>query len=127
MKTLSLFLFILFHIVQFSAQERTDYLKYMAKSLPDTYAKSNANLFFTVQIAALSKKNRSLDSLKNINIYKEKDNLIKYRLGEFTTYKNAVEFKKMLRSVCRDAFIVPIKNGKRIHIKQALKEVSDIL
>ena len=126
MKYSILLILVLFYSADFIAQEETNYLEYMTNSLPDSYAKSNASLFFTVQIAALKNRNKSLENLKNMNIYKEEDNLTKYRIGEFVNYKDAVEYKKMLLSVCKGAFIVPVKNGKRIHIKEALKESLEI-
>ncbi|MEO9571510.1 MAG: hypothetical protein ABJH82_01980 [Polaribacter sp.] len=101
-------------------KEEANYLKVIALSLPDQYIKSNSELFFTIQIGAYQNENKTLETLANVTTTKE-DTLNKYRLGEFLTYKEAVEYKNMLLSVCNDAFIVPIKNGKRIHIKEALK------
>jgi hypothetical protein len=105
-----------------SAQANENYLNLIAKSLPEQYIKSNANLFFTIQVGAYRNKNTTLEKLKNINIVKEEDNLVKYRLGEFLTYVEANDYKKMILTVCNDAFIVVIKNGKRVHIKEAFKE-----
>jgi len=102
-------------------QENENYLEVIAKSLPDKYIKSSSNLFFTIQIGAYRNLNKTFENTKNIIISKE-DNLTKYRLGEFTSYEEAVSFKTIVLSVCSDAFIVPIKNGKRIHITEALKE-----
>ncbi len=115
------FLIIFINVYNLSAQETESYLKVIATSLADRYIKSNSDLIFTVQIAALKNRNKTLESIDNIIAIKEDDNLIKYRLGEFLTYKEATEFKKIVLSVCDDAFIVSIKNGKRIHIKEALK------
>ncbi|ARV13691.1 SPOR domain-containing protein [Polaribacter sp. SA4-12] len=120
------FLFLIFMSFFFintnslSAQENENYLKVIAKSLPEQYLKSNSELFYTIQIGAFKNENKILDSVDNIVKTKE-NNLTKYRLGEFSTYEEAVEYKKMLLSVCNDAFIVPIKNGERIHIREALK------
>jgi len=112
---------------QLIAQDSQNYLNIIAKSLSEEYLKSNTNLFFTIQVGAFINKNKTLETTKHIIITKESDNLFKYRLGEFTTYEEAVSFKKIVLSVCPDAFIVPIKNGKRIHIKEALKELVHIL
>ena len=106
---------------QLSAQEGENYINVIANSLPDKYIKSNSNLFFTIQIGAYLNENKTLEKTKNIIISKEEGNLTKYRLGEFSTYKEAIEYKKIILSVCNDAFIVSIKNGKRIHITEALK------
>ena len=107
------------------AQENVNYLEVIAKSIPEKYIKSTSNLFFTIQVGAYRNKNKSLENTKNIIIAKE-DNIDKYRLGEFSTYEEAVSFKTVVLSVCNDAFIVSIKNGKRIHILEALKEQEDI-
>ncbi|QOD60751.1 hypothetical protein H9I45_15640 [Polaribacter haliotis] len=110
---------------KFTAQEKYgEYLKVIANTLPEVYVKSTDNLFFTVQIAAFTNKNSELEKINNIVIAREEDNLFKYRLGEFPTYEEAVEYKRIVLSVCNDAFIVSIKNGKRIHIKEALKKPS---
>lgn len=118
----------LFFSNKIKAQEEVkQYLNTISNSLPDVYVKSNANLFFTIQVGAFKNKNIDLQEVKNITITKEKDNLFKYRLGEFTTYKEATEFKNIISNICKDAFIVPLKKGERIHIKEALKESSDAL
>ncbi|QTE22638.1 SPOR domain-containing protein [Polaribacter cellanae] len=128
MRKIFLFIFTLSIFVipnTITAQEKyVEYLNVIATNLSDIYIKSNESLFFTVQIAAFTNKNSDLEKIKNIVIIREKDNLLKYRLGEFPTYKEATEYKRIVLSVCKDAFIVPIKNGERIHIKEALKEPS---
>ncbi len=101
-------------------KEEANYLKVIVQSLPEQYLKSNSELFFTIQIGAYKNENKTLETIEKIVTTKE-NNLTKYRLGEFLTYEEAVEYKKMLLSVCNDAFIVPIKNGERIHITEALK------
>ena len=128
MKSLLLFFFfaIFIGVSNTSAQENNDFLKAIVKSLPEQYIKSDANLFFTIQIGAFTNKNSKLESLEHIIIAKEADNLTKYRLGEFNSYQEANDYKNMLLSVCKDAFIVSIKNGKRVHIKEALKDSSAI-
>lgn len=119
-----LFFTVLFFISTSSLTAQTEqeanYLKVIVHSLPDQYIKSNSELFFTIQIGAYQNENKTLETLDNVTATKE-GTLTKYRLGEFLTYEEAVEYKNMLLSVCNDAFIVPIKNGERIHIKEALK------
>lgn len=108
-----------------SAQENYgEYLNVIATGMPDVYVKSNNNLFFTIQVGAFRNKNEGLENVKHIVITKENDAIFRYRLGQFSTYKEASEFKKIILNVCNDAFIVPIKNGERIHIREALKETS---
>ena len=129
MKNIIFFVFftlIFSHTNNILAQESENYLNIIAKSLSEEYVKSNADLFFTIQVGAFTNKNEVLEGIKNIIITEESDGLTKYRLGEFPTYAEAVSFKKIILSVCDDAFIVPIKSGKRIHIKEALNN-KDIL
>lgn len=77
-------------------------------------------LIFTVQIAALINNNPSFNKIENIKIYKE-GNLTKYRLGAFTTYNKAKEFRKSILNNYPDAFVQAIKNGDPININEALK------
>ena len=123
MKSL-LFFTVLFFISASSltaqTEQETNFLKVIVQSLPEQYIKSNSELFFTIQIGAYKNENKTLETLDNVTTTKE-GVLTKYRLGEFLTYQEAIEYKNMLLSVCNDAFIVPIKNGERIHIKEALK------
>ena len=129
MKKILIFVFSIFTFMNFSnvsAQENDDLLNVIAKSLPEQYIKSKANLFFTIQIGAYINKNAKLASLEHVIVVKESDNLNKYRLGEFNSYEEAKDYKNMLLSVCKDAFIVSIKNGKRIHITEALKDLPAI-
>lgn len=113
---------VLFFCNQTNAQEDyKQYLNTISNSLPEVYLNTNASLYYTIQVGAYRNKNLDLQSVNNINITPEND-IFKYRLGKFTTYKEAIEFKNIIKNVCTDAFIVPIKNGERIHIKVALKE-----
>lgn len=126
MKNIFLFCFLMalfFSHKDLKAQEnKSDYLNQMIAGLPDIYKRSSANLFFTIQVGAFSKENKELEKVTNIVITKENDYLFIYRLGEFPTYKDALEFKKIVLNVCNDAFIVPIKNGERIHLREVVKE-----
>lgn len=130
MKNIIFFLitgFIFISTSELSAQEEENYIKVIASSLPDNYIKSNTSLFFSIQIGAYRNENKALESVDNIVITKEEDNITRYRLGEFPTYKEAIEFKRILLNVCTDAFIVPFNKGKRIHIREALKISAPIL
>ena len=117
----------LFFCNQTNAQkEYKQYLNTISNSLPDVYLNSNASLYYTIQVGAFRNKNTDLESVNNINITPE-NNIFKYRLGKFTTYKEATEFKNIIKNVCSDAFIIPIKNGERIHIREALKDSATAL
>lgn len=123
---ISLFIVLVFlGINNVLAQKNENYLEVIATSLPDNYLTSTSNLFFTIQVGAYRNKNITIENTTNISITEE-NNLFKYRLGKFSTYEEAVSFKTIVLSVCNDAFIVSIKNGKRIHITEALKEQEDV-
>ncbi|MGY0407354.1 MAG: SPOR domain-containing protein [Polaribacter sp.] len=78
-------------------------------------------LIFMVQIAALKKENAVLQNIEGIHAFSE-NSLIKYRLGNFSTYKEAKNFKKSLLNTYPDAFIQALENDVPINIKQALKK-----
>ena len=78
------------------------------------------SIVFTVQIAALETLNKDLESLLDIAVYKE-NKLTKYRLGNFATYQDAIELKKMVLKSYPDAFIQALENDKPIHISKALQ------
>ncbi|MFK8061163.1 MAG: SPOR domain-containing protein [Polaribacter sp.] len=77
-------------------------------------------LIFTVQIAASKLEKSRFSNVENVNIYNE-DEYIKYRLGEYTTYKEARKNRAILRRIYNGAFVQALENGKPIHIKEALK------
>jgi len=77
-------------------------------------------LEYTVQIGAYSKENIALETSVDNIIAVNEDGLIKYRLGDFSTYASANELKNALLSDYSDAFIVAIYNGNRIDIAEAL-------
>lgn len=74
---------------------------------------------FTVQIAALKDQNFKLNDIEGIHVYEE-ENLIKYRLGQFNTYKEARIFRKSIYNNYKDAFIQALKNDEPINIREAL-------
>ncbi|WP_158838547.1 SPOR domain-containing protein [Polaribacter sp. L3A8] len=77
-------------------------------------------IIFTIQIAALKYKNTEFVNLQNIQFFEE-DNLTKYRLGTFSSYKEAHVFRTSILNKYPDAFVQALKNGKPINIKEALK------
>ena len=83
------------------------------KSIKDT-------VIFTVQIAALKKKNAKLANLEGVQLYLE-DGLIKYRLGNFYTYLEARNYRNQLRNSYKGAFVQVLKNNKPISIKEAIE------
>lgn len=77
-------------------------------------------LIYFVQIGAYKNANVELEnSVDDLHISHE-DGLIKYRLGEFSTYKEAGNFKSKISTSYSDAFIVATNNDVRIYIGDAL-------
>lgn len=76
-------------------------------------------LLFTVQIAALKNKNETLANLENIHIFQE-NSLIKYRLGDFETYKEARQSRAQLIKKYTGAFVQALLNDAPISITEAL-------
>ncbi|RCS28294.1 SPOR domain-containing protein [Polaribacter sp. WD7] len=76
-------------------------------------------LIFTVQIAALRNENSELENFEDVKIYQE-DGFIKYRIGSFLTYEDAVKHKEMSKTFFADAFVQALQNNNPIHIKEAL-------
>lgn len=79
-----------------------------------------SKIIFTVQIAALKSQNLKLNDIEGIQVYEE-ENLIKYRLGQFNTYKEARVFRKSIYKNYKDAFVQALKNEEPINIREALK------
>lgn len=77
-------------------------------------------IIFTVQIAALKNDNTSFNSIENIQIFKE-NYLTKYRLGKFSTYKEARTYRTSILHKYPDAFVQALKKDAPINIKAALK------
>ncbi|PQJ78476.1 SPOR domain-containing protein [Polaribacter porphyrae] len=78
-------------------------------------------LVFTVQIAALKNDNSELASLEGVNIYQE-NSLTKYRLGNFSTYREAKAYKLQIRNIYKDAFVQALKDDYPIPITEALQQ-----
>ena len=76
-------------------------------------------LIFTVQIAALKNRNATIGNLENIQISKE-GILTKYRLGKFTTYREARVYRTSLLNKYPDAFVQALKKGEPLSIHKAL-------
>ena len=76
-------------------------------------------IVFTVQIGALRKlaiKNE-LNKSSNFKTFKNKDGLNIYSLGEFDNYEAARVFRKQVKKLgFKDAFIIKLKNNKKIPI-----------
>jgi hypothetical protein len=77
-------------------------------------------LIFTVQISALKNASNTLANLESVNIFKE-DNLLKYRFGNFLTYKEAREKRTRLLKYYKGAFVQALLNDTPISISEALQ------
>jgi N-acetylmuramoyl-L-alanine amidase len=82
---------------------------------------------FKVQISS-SRKQIPLDSdfFKNMeNVEEIKVNkMFKYVVGDETNYKDITEYREKIKMNFPDAFIIALKNGKIITLKEALKEIN---
>jgi len=86
-------------------------------------SENTPELLYKVQIGAFK-------SFELKSYYQDRDAIIetdesgfkKYSLGSFTTYKDALKFKKEVKRLgFRKAFLVAEYKGKRIDVKQAIK------
>jgi N-acetylmuramoyl-L-alanine amidase len=86
------------------------------------------NLFFTVQFAASNKRiptnAREFKRVKEVNEL-QIGRIYKYTSGNFANYQNAIDHCKEIKAIFPDAFILAVKNGKIISIKDALKELNN--
>ncbi|OQX97939.1 MAG: hypothetical protein B6I24_07005 [Bacteroidetes bacterium 4572_128] len=113
-----------------TSDEKKSYLSTYSFITECDDGKENINgITYRVQIVALSnpisKENQQKLYAKCLVRDREsKDNLFKYSVGEFYTYKKAKEFKKkqVLMNGVKDAFIVAFnRSGEQIHeIKEAI-------
>ena len=85
-----------------------------------TQEKIEPEIVFTVQIGAYRNENKNLSSLQGVQVTQE-NTLFKYRLQRFEKYQQARNYRESILDQYPDAFIQAVKNGKPIHIKQALK------
>jgi hypothetical protein len=83
-------------------------------------------VFLTVQIGVYGKPSRNtiLNTYKNLHVEKLQNGQIRYTSGKFQTMADVIE----QRDFCRangipDAFITAYKNGKRITVPEAKKEL----
>ncbi len=75
---------------------------------------------FTVQIGATKRKSKLFSSVKDVQVFNE-NGMFKYRVGAFTSYKEAKAYKKQLQQKYSGVFIQAIKDNKPISIAAALK------
>jgi hypothetical protein len=78
-------------------------------------------LTYEVQIGAFDVENSALKAVENVKIIFE-ESLYKYRLGSFTNYRKARNYRKSLLVKYPDAFVQALLDGKPISIDDALKQ-----
>jgi hypothetical protein len=78
-------------------------------------------IIFTVQIAALKNENTEYNRIENIHTFYE-GNFIKYRLGQFVTYKSVRAYRASIFTRYAGAFVQALKNGEPINIQKALNQ-----
>jgi N-acetylmuramoyl-L-alanine amidase len=83
-------------------------------------------IYYRVQFATYKKekkkKFRKFKNLKDVLYYKV-DNLYKYTTGNDTSYQEMLKWKDEVRNLgFKDAFIIAMKEGKRIPLKEARKK-----
>ena len=85
-------------------------------------------IVFKVQIGAYRKRDLSniLAGSEGDLVQEKVDDLNKYTLGSFRDYWKADQLKKEIRAMgIKDAWIVPLKDGQRIPLKDALNKVQN--
>ena len=89
---------------------------------------NNTNIVFKVQFLSSPKKialrPRKFKGLKNVQRYKSGD-IYKYTCGEAHTLEGIQTIQTKVREKYADAFVVAFKNGKKISVSDALKEIKN--
>ncbi len=84
---------------------------------------SNDSIYFYVQIASSDKsiKQFKISNVEEILI----DNSYKYLCCKSSKYSEVVDKQKEIKKIYPDAFVVALKNGKKISINEALKKTKN--
>ncbi len=95
-------------------------------AVPATLIEKTEGIFFTVQVGVYGKPSRNtiLNTYSDLHVEKLQNGQIRYTSGKFQTIADVVK----QRDFCRangipDAFITAYKNGKRITVPEAKKEL----
>lgn len=85
-------------------------------------------IIFTVQILSSDKqialKPKNFNGIENVQEI-EIDGIFKYVVGNEASFDKAAELQKDVRQKYKDAFIIALKNGKKIPVKEALEEIKN--
>lgn len=83
------------------------------------------DLVFMVQIAALPRNSRidgnSFSGIEPVTAIDAGDR-IKYGAGKFNRYEDAIEYRKKLTDAYPDAFVIAVKAGKIIPLREGIEE-----
>lgn len=112
-----------------SSDNKSSAVRNVQASVSETPAANNApthGISFQVQIlvskSILKDNDKQFKGLKDISYYTD-NNLYKYTSGSFASEQEAIAHRKKIKSLFSDSFVVAIKDGKRISMEQARKEV----
>ncbi len=95
-------------------------------SVNNTYTKTETGIIFRVQIKSsinqIQKGSSEFKGLKNVKEINYKG-IYKYYYGATESFSEVLKIQAEVRKKIPDAFVVSFKNGKRIPLDQALKEI----
>ncbi len=90
-------------------------------------ASAGNGIVFMVQIAAVPKNKTSGEmSFKGINTVTriESGERYKYAAGRFSLFEEALEYRRVITKEYPDAFVIAVRNGKVIPLKDAVDEIN---
>ena len=94
----------------------------------DTTGKSTPNITFRIQIVTasaqkpLSKNSSIFKGMTDISTEKIADGILKYTVGNFTDFQEAIKYQTQMRAKgFKDAFVVIYNNEKRISQQEAMR------
>ena len=94
----------------------------------DDNSNNKVQIDFLIQIASskkpISTNSRNFKGLKNVEEFKASDRY-KYAVGRKNSYNEVVNYSKVVKHYYPDAFVIAVKDGKIIPVKEALKEIKD--
>ena len=94
----------------------------------DDNSNNKVQIDFLIQIASskkpISPNSRNFKGLKNVEEFKTSDRY-KYAVGRKNSYNEVVNYSKVVKHYYPDAFVIAVKDGKIIPVKEALKEIKD--
>ena len=95
-------------------------------AVPANLIEKTAGVFFTVQVGVYAKPSRNpiLNSYSELHVEKLPNGQVRYTSGKFQSIADVVKQRDLVRTGgIPDAFITAYKNGKRIPVSEAKKEL----